>query len=208
MVWHHSVFLISFSWFYCISLCIWWRGCSGRERGCYCKTPRGWGGRTVFFENEENVKGRSQWPRGLRLHLRPLACWDCGFECRRGHGFLSLVSVVCCQIEVSASGWLLVQRSPTDCGVSKWAWLGSHANGGPWPTKCFCVIWGRGGRIQKNTIKTYRAYLLCKKMRTITLSRSNPITPHPYGPVKELMVFLVTRSYEGRFWSNRRVCNK
>jgi hypothetical protein len=32
---------------------------------------------------------------------------------------LSLVSVVCCQVEVSASGWSLVQRSPTECGVSK-----------------------------------------------------------------------------------------
>jgi hypothetical protein len=39
---------------------------------------------------------------GLRLRL--LACWDCGFECRRGHGCLSLVIVVCCQVEVSASG--------------------------------------------------------------------------------------------------------
>jgi hypothetical protein len=37
----------------------------------------------------------------------------------RGHGCLSLVSVVCCQVEVSATSWLLVQRSPTDCGVSK-----------------------------------------------------------------------------------------
>ena len=31
----------------------------------------------------------------------------------------SLVSVVCCQVEVSATGWSPVQRSPTDCGVSK-----------------------------------------------------------------------------------------
>jgi hypothetical protein len=31
---------------------------------------------------------------------------------------LSLVSVVCCcQVEVSATSWSLVQRSPTDCGV-------------------------------------------------------------------------------------------
>jgi hypothetical protein len=29
------------------------------------------------------------------------------------------VSVVCCQVEVSATNWSLVQRSPTDCGVSK-----------------------------------------------------------------------------------------
>jgi hypothetical protein len=35
-----------------------------------------------------------------------------------GHGCLSVVSVVCCQVEVSATGWSLVQRSPTDCGVS------------------------------------------------------------------------------------------
>jgi hypothetical protein len=26
--------------------------------------------------------------------LGPLACWDCGFESRRAHGCLSLVSVV------------------------------------------------------------------------------------------------------------------
>jgi len=28
------------------------------------------------------------------------------------------VIVVCCQVEVSATGWSLVQRSPTDCGAS------------------------------------------------------------------------------------------
>jgi hypothetical protein len=28
--------------------------------------------------------------------LWPLACWDCGFESRQGHGCLSLVNVVCC----------------------------------------------------------------------------------------------------------------
>jgi hypothetical protein len=51
--------------------------------------------------------------------LRPLAYWDCGFESRLGHGCLSVVSVVCCQEEVSATSWPLVQRSPTECGVSK-----------------------------------------------------------------------------------------
>jgi hypothetical protein len=38
---------------------------------------------------------------------------------RLGHGCLSFVSVVCCQVEVSATGWSLVERSPTECGVSK-----------------------------------------------------------------------------------------
>jgi hypothetical protein len=32
--------------------------------------------------------------------------------------FLSVVCVACCQVEVSATGWSLVQRSPTDCGMS------------------------------------------------------------------------------------------
>jgi hypothetical protein len=51
--------------------------------------------------------------------LRPLAYWDCGFESHGGHGCLSVVSVVCCQVEVSGRDWSLVQRSPTDCGVSE-----------------------------------------------------------------------------------------
>jgi hypothetical protein len=29
------------------------------------------------------------------MGLRPLICWDCGFESRRWHGCLSRVSVVC-----------------------------------------------------------------------------------------------------------------
>jgi hypothetical protein len=35
------------------------------------------------------LQSRSQWPRGLL----PSARWDRGFESRRGHGCLSLVSV-------------------------------------------------------------------------------------------------------------------
>jgi hypothetical protein len=37
---------------------------------------------------------RSQWPRSLRRWFRPLACWDCGFESRRG-AWIS-VSCECC----------------------------------------------------------------------------------------------------------------
>jgi hypothetical protein len=52
--------------------------------------------------------------------------WVCGpalagifrFESHRGHGCASAVSVVCCQVEVSALGSSLAQRSPTDCDVS------------------------------------------------------------------------------------------
>ena len=50
----------------------------------------------------------------LDMGLRPFACWDCGYEFRQGHGCLS---VVCRQVEVSAMGGSLVQRSPTECSV-------------------------------------------------------------------------------------------
>ena len=50
--------------------------------------------------------------------LRPLACWDCGFESCQGHGCLSLVSFVCCHVVVFAASWLLLQRSATVCGAS------------------------------------------------------------------------------------------
>ena len=56
---------------------------------------------------------------GYGVGLRPFACWDCGLESRKGHGCISLASVVCCQVEFSASGWSLVQRSSTECGVSE-----------------------------------------------------------------------------------------
>jgi len=49
---------------------------------------------------------RSRW-------LRP--CWDCGFEFCWENRCLSLVSVVCCQVEVSAKGRSLVQWNPTEC---------------------------------------------------------------------------------------------
>jgi hypothetical protein len=64
--------------------------------------------------------------------LRPLACWDCGFEFHRRHGCLSLVSIVCCQ--VSETGRSLVQSSPTECGVSQCDCEASIMRR-PWPTR-------------------------------------------------------------------------
>jgi hypothetical protein len=45
--------------------------------------------------------------------------WNCGFESRREYGCLSLVSVVYCQVEVSASGSSLVHRSPAECDACR-----------------------------------------------------------------------------------------
>ena len=51
--------------------------------------------------------------------LWPLACRDCGFESRRGHGCVSLVCVSCCQVEISATDQCRVHRNPTACGASE-----------------------------------------------------------------------------------------
>jgi len=45
--------------------------------------------------------------------LRPFVSWYRGFEFWRKHGCFSLVSVVCCQVEISVTDPSLVQRSPT-----------------------------------------------------------------------------------------------
>jgi ABC-type Co2+ transport system permease subunit len=51
--------------------------------------------------------------------------WVCGLPLAGGvvrvpwvYGCLSLLNVVYCQVEVSASGWSPFQRSPTKCGVA------------------------------------------------------------------------------------------
>jgi hypothetical protein len=43
-----------------------------------------------------------------------------GFESCWRHESVSLVSVVCCQVQVSATGWSVVQRIPTECGVPEY----------------------------------------------------------------------------------------
>ena len=74
-----------------------------------------------FRQRSDDIKWSQPIPVAARSKVwvcGRLACWDCGFESHRGHGYLSVVSVVCCQVEVSASGWSLVQRSPNVCGAS------------------------------------------------------------------------------------------
>jgi hypothetical protein len=62
----------------------------------------------VGFEPKISAGERPQAARLLRS-------W---FESHRGHGYLSVVNVVCCQVDVSVTSWSLVQRSPTDCAAS------------------------------------------------------------------------------------------
>ena len=61
------------------------------------------------------LSSRSQWPSGLRRRstaARLLRSWV-----RIPPGGMDVLSIVCCQVEVSATGWSLVQRSPTDCAA-------------------------------------------------------------------------------------------
>jgi hypothetical protein len=70
---------------------------------------------------------RSQWPRVLRHGFAAAHLLELRVRIPPGHRCLSLVGVVCCQVEVSASGWSLVQSS-AECGVSKWVWSWSFYN--------------------------------------------------------------------------------
>ena len=61
---------------------------------------------------------RSQWPRSLRHKSAAPNLLRLWVRIPPGHGFLPIDSVVLCQVEVSATGLSLVQRSPTDGGAS------------------------------------------------------------------------------------------
>jgi hypothetical protein len=79
--------------------------------------------------------------------LWKLSCWDCGFESCQGHGCLSVVSVVRCQVEVSAMGWSLVQCGPTEracvteCNLETSTRKPRHTGAGQEPIRLFasCV---------------------------------------------------------------------
>ena len=63
---------------------------------------------------------QSGWPRGLRR--RSAAAHNAGIAGSIpavGMDVCLLLSVVCCKVEFSATGRSLVQRSPTECGVSE-----------------------------------------------------------------------------------------
>jgi hypothetical protein len=62
-------------------------------------------------------ESRSQWSCGLRRGST--AARLLGFWVRIPPGaWMSVLSVVCCQVEVYATRWSLVQRSHTDCDAS------------------------------------------------------------------------------------------
>jgi hypothetical protein len=87
-----------------------------------------------------------------------------------GHGCLSLVSVVCCQVEVCASGWSHVQRSPTDCGVSECDREASIMRG-PWSARGCCACGRRIRIVALATVepiwlsRSYNGHVECDKWK-------------------------------------------
>jgi len=85
----------------------------------------------ILFSIEKVVATRSKaWD---------FACWDSVFGSFWGQVCLFVVSVVCCQVQVSVSGRSLVQRSPTECGVSEFDREASIIRRS-WPTRGCCAL--------------------------------------------------------------------
>jgi hypothetical protein len=103
---------------------------------------------TSWFNCSNNSKVRSQWPRDLRLGSAAARLLGLRVRIPPGHGYLSLVIVVCCQVGLSALGWSLVQRSPTECGVSECDREASIMRR-PWLTRGCCVM-------GKKTVVSYK----------------------------------------------------
>ena len=90
------------------ALCVTYQILTERQKVVHC--------REVFWQSK--VRRQSQWPRGLKrgtAAARLLGLWV-----RIPPGtWLSVVGVVCCQVEVSVTGRSLYHGSSTECGVSE-----------------------------------------------------------------------------------------
>ena len=75
-----------------------------------------------------------QWALVLTLRLLPAAAHLLRSWVRIPPGGMDicLLWVSCCQVEVSATSWSLVQRSPTDCAASLCVYLETSRMGAPY----------------------------------------------------------------------------
>jgi hypothetical protein len=85
------------------------------------------------------MSSRSQWSHGLRHRTATARLLGLWVGIPQEHGYLSFASAVCCQVEASVSGRSLVQRSPTECGVSEYDHESSIMRR-PWPTRDCCAM--------------------------------------------------------------------
>jgi hypothetical protein len=91
------------------------------------------------------IKGHEEFSQCISFCADPSGCaawhgsdascwWGYVFKPRSVHRCVSHVSVVCCQVEIFATVWSLVNRSPTECGVSECDREASRKRK-PWPTR-------------------------------------------------------------------------
>ena len=83
-------------------------------------------GGTIRYVNQQCSNKPNPWPHGLRRRsaAAPLLGWRIRIP---PWAWMSVVSVVCCQVEVSESDWSLVQRCPIDCACHL-LWSGATVN--------------------------------------------------------------------------------
>jgi len=92
-----------------------------------------------YFKVKEGTS-RSRQPHGLRhwsAAARLLGLW---IRIPPGAWMSVCVSVVCCQVEASALGWSLIQRSPTDCAASLCVIVNPRYWGGLGPLGGCCAM--------------------------------------------------------------------
>ena len=77
-----------------------------------------------------------------------------------GHGCLTVVSVVCCQVEISVTSRSLVQMSPTECGVSECDREASIMSRS-WPTGGCCAM--ENEKVETELLKISPSVLLYVK---------------------------------------------
>jgi hypothetical protein len=84
---------------------------------------------------------------------------------------MSVVSVVCCQVEVSATSWSLVQRSATECCVSECDGEASIMRR-PWSPRGFCVM-----EIKERTLSLKQKELMLRAAikPVICIEAQNPL---------------------------------
>jgi hypothetical protein len=90
-----------------------------------------WSALSLWYETEflicfKILTGRfRQIPVAERPKARFCGHWVSGIatvNVAEGHGYLSVVSVTCCQVEISATGRSVVRRIPTNYGVLSLIW--------------------------------------------------------------------------------------
>jgi hypothetical protein len=101
-----------------------------------------------------NSFSRSRWPRGLKrgsAAARLLGLW---VQILPAEWMSLSCECLYCQIEVSASSWSLIQRIPTECGVSECD-LEASIMRKPWPTMGCCAT----GKKKVNPFIRSRVYI-------------------------------------------------